>query len=351
VDRSGNGGKGLVASYLANEGVSISAPFSSSLKSGKGLTSRFKIARPTSMNSKHPLLPVVSVLFIFPWCQAFAGSSVIFEILTSFNYPNGDITYAAAVNDKGDVVGEVDSDNYSKAGGFLRSNDGQYSTLIYDPAGDLKFTILTGINNFRTACGAYRSSDSHNHGFVLSGFHMFTPFDIDGATDTFVFGINDAGNLCGGSFGPAGPAAWVSIDGTVSTFTIPGSIWSCYANGINKLNQSVGTYAESGVSSHGFFRQADGTLVYPIDVPGAVSTSLYGINEQGQIVGNMDDGARLHGVFYASLDKSPVIFDYPNRYHTGFTGINARGMIVGWGQPLFTQQQSFLVRARLAPGL
>ena len=41
--------------------------------------------------------------------------------------------------------------------------------------------------------------------------------------------------------------------------------------------------------THGFFRDADGTLIYRWDYPRSRTSALFGLNDKGQIVGSWDD--------------------------------------------------------------
>jgi hypothetical protein len=93
----------------------------------------------------------------------------------------------------------------------------------------------------------------------------------------------------------------------------------------------VGSYTEQAhpASAHGFFRDTDGTLTYPIDAPGSFPTVLLDINDQGRMVGRYYDYAR---VVHALLLKSPTKFfpyGYPGSTFTSFNGINRRGLICG----------------------
>src|SRR5262249_8355781 len=152
----------------------------------------------------------------------------------------------------------------------------------------------TGINNFGVTSGWYLGTE-HSSGFVRSADGTFTPFDV--GTYTQMGGINDAGNLCGEA---NGDEAWVSIDGTVTTFTIPNGR-NPFASGINKLNQCVGNFS-TRTGYHGFLRNADGTLIYPINATNAASTLLTGINDRGEMVGYDPDpnGTGNHAVFFLS---------------------------------------------------
>ncbi len=48
-------------------------------------------------------------------------------------------------------------------------SDGSSSDPIVDPNDTVGFTEGRGINNSRTVCGDYASSDGNNHGFFSSG--------------------------------------------------------------------------------------------------------------------------------------------------------------------------------------
>jgi hypothetical protein len=97
--------------------------------------------------------------------------------------------------------------------------------------------------------------------------------------------------------------SFVSIGGNITNFTVPGTELATSAHAMNNLGQVVGGYDdENGV--HGFLRNADGTLTYPIDYPGAVATDLYGINDTGWMVGSYDDtDGDFHSIFLPSPTK------------------------------------------------
>ena len=73
---------------------------------------------------------------------------------------------------------------------------------------------------------------------------------------------------------------------------------------------------------------AERALVYTtIDVPGASTTSVQGINQHGDIVGGYVDGSGGHGFLLSKGVFTKI--DYPGAAHTDANGLNARGEVVG----------------------
>src|SRR5262249_21908868 len=153
-----------------------------------------------------------------------------------------------------------------------------------DPNGS---TEITGINNRNMLCGFY------TFGSFLLSRRIFTDVTT-GAMATIVYGLNDATDFCGYTSRP--DTNFVTIGGTTIFFQIPGSA-SGGATDINNLDQCVGYYFTTGLQA-GFRRDADGTLTYPILVPGETNTSLYGINDSGAMVGEVVNTTGSHAVFF-----------------------------------------------------
>ena len=272
------------------------------------------------MRLKQALRLILPLLVLCSALPAFAASSAAgFEILATFDYPSATDTFADAINDNGDVAGFY----YAASGpvrGFVRLSNGRLSRPpIVDPNDSV---WLHGINNLKTLCGVYLSF-SHDHGFLLSG-HTFTEITTD-ASETLVYGVNDAGNVCGITRHP--DAAFVTIAGTPMLFQVPGSSIN-FAYEINNLDQCVGYYVVGTTRAAGFRRDADGTLTYPISVPGSTNTTLSGINDIGSMVGAMVDATGGHAVFFQPSGMSTV-YDYPGATCMSFSGINNKGLICG----------------------
>ncbi len=114
-----------------------------------------------------------------------------------------------------------------------------------------------------------------------------------------------------------------------TTFDVPGAI-STESFGINDAGQIVGVFnnpPNPGMFplAHGFLK--DGASFTTIDVPGAISTEAHGINDAGQIVGNFQDATGTHAFL-----KDGAVFttiDVPGAISTEAFGINAAGQIVG----------------------
>ena len=179
------------------------------------------------MKSKRIFISILAVLFLFPLMGTYAlqgANSGSIEVITTFDYPGtGNQTEPQKINEKGDIAG-VYVDSLGVTRGFVRFSDGSFSAPIVDPNDTVGFTQGRGINNSRTVCGDYGTSDANSHGFFLSG-GTFTGFDVPGALSTDVLGINDAADFAGDfSDDDVTSQAFVSVGGTITSFSVPGAI-------------------------------------------------------------------------------------------------------------------------------
>src|SRR6516165_5788854 len=174
------------------------------------------------MKTKHTIISILAVLFVFPLMGTFAQPAVnsgSIEVITTFDYPGaGNSTLPQKINERGDVVGVViDSAGVSR--GFVRYNDGSFSDPIVDPNDTVGFTEGRGINSPGTVCGDYVGSDGNSHGFFLSG-GTFTDYNVPGALSTAVLGINDPADFAG-TFDPGSGIlqAFISVGGNITSFS------------------------------------------------------------------------------------------------------------------------------------
>jgi hypothetical protein len=284
------------------------------------------------MKPKQIFISILAVLFVFPLMGTFAqqaANSSFIEVITTFDYPGpGNLTLPQKINDRGDIVGI-----YLHAGffsrGFVRFSDGSFSAPIVEPNDAIGFTEGRGINNSGTVCGNYLTSDGNVHGFFLSG-GTFTEYDVPGAPSTDLLGINDAGDFAGDFSDSNGILhAFINVGGTITSFSVPGAIQTSAFELNNSKQLVVGNYFENSVIFHGWFRDANGVMHFPIDAPGSVTTVLFGVNDRNWVVGRYAESPRVsHGLFFVPPNNF-FTFDYPGSTFTSLNGINDQGLICG----------------------
>ena len=305
------------------------------------------------MKPKQIIISILAVLFVFPLMGTFAqqaASSGSIEVITTFDYPGaGNLTLPQKINERGDVVGEfIDSSGVTR--GFVRFSDGSFSDPIVDPNDTVGFTEGRGINNSREIAGDYVISDGTIHSFFLSG-STFTEYDVPGAVQTNLLSINDAGDFTG-AVDPDGSGvfqAFVSIAGSLTSFSVPDAAATLAYEINNSKRLTVGYFIDASGILHGYYRDANGTLHFPIDPPGSVTTVLFGLNDRNWVVGRYADAAgATHGLFFLP-PNSFFTFDYPGSTFTSLNGINDQGNICGRYVDATGIAHGFIARVRGTP--
>jgi uncharacterized membrane protein len=102
---------------------------------------------------------------------------------------------------------------------------------------------------------------------------------------SFAFGLNNNGSLMVGSFQDAkgGLEGFVYNWVKYKAIVFPGAVNFTRANGVNNARTVVGDFVGADTFNHGFLLNGTGFTQY--DVPGVTSTSVYGINDAGNLVG------------------------------------------------------------------
>jgi hypothetical protein len=258
-----------------------------------------------------------------------AANSGSIEVITTFDYPGtGNLTEPQKINERGDIVGVfIDSSGVNR--GFVRFSDGSFSAPIVDPNDTVGFTEGRGINNTRTVCGDYATSDGNAHGFFLSN-GTFTEYDVPGALSTNVLGINDTGDFNGGfSDDDVITQAFVSVGGTLTSFSVSGASLTLAYEINNSEQLVVGYYIDGSGILHGYYRDANGALHFPIDPPGSTQTILFGDNDRNWVVGRYADASGVtHGLFFTAPNNF-FTFDFPGSTFTSLNGISDKGFICG----------------------
>ena len=222
-----------------------------------------------------------------------------------------------------DIVGFYTDNATGFTHGFLDANGTQ--STVDDPAGSVPNVTtpaqnLLGINDLNRAAGFWTDNDGHEHGFVVelnmqtlskSKFIEIPPSIFKGAVATQASDITNNGNVCGfwtdrngnnhGFFGPPGPefstfpaffALNVEIDGVAATSTSP--------FGCNEKGEVVGSFTDASGNVHGFtfyrglFAQFDAPGSSQNAAFGVMGTFINGVNAAGDFVGFFSDGTKVN---------------------------------------------------------
>jgi len=229
-------------------------------------------------------------------------------------------TQAIGINNRRfpDIVGFYTDSATNVTHGFLDTNGVQ--STIDDPAGSAPNVSapaqnLLGINDSGKAAGFWMDNNGHEHGFVVEldqrthsarRFIEIAPATFPGAVATQASDITDRDEVCGfwtdgnnnnhGFFGRLGER-WVSFD--VRIGGVPAMSTSPF--GCNNEGKIVGSFTDSKGAVHGFiyrqgrFTQFDATGSSQAPAFNVMGTLINGVNDEGDIVGFYSDGNRVHG--------------------------------------------------------
>lgn len=250
---------------------------------------------------------------------------------TSIDYPGGTLTTARGINNQGVIVGAYRTVPPRHA---MLIRAGKFIPLAKKSALATNYSEAFKINGRGDVVGEYIGNDGFTHGFLLHK-GVVTTLDFPGASDTYAFGINNAGTVVG---------EWDLLDSSGRLVAYHGFVWR---NGsFNELNfPGSADTAILGISSHGDLAGVwDAGVANPtghgfvcskgycssFDVPfaGVTVTQADDINAHGQIVGAWIDSTGMTHAFLKDR-ATYTSFDYPGAATTLAWGINFAGQIVG----------------------
>lgn len=192
---------------------------------------------------------------------------------------------------------------------------------------------LWDINDQGQMVGIYTDNSGQGQGFLYSKGAL-TPIDAPGEIPpggSWPLAVSSSGAIVGSYYDSARQFdSFLLANGIYTTLQPPpNSAPGIFAHDVNNHGQIVGEFgsaASSGIGEQGFL-YAGGTMTV-IDYPGAVNTSLNGINDAGEIVGAYYDQA---GIEHGFLDSNNVFttIDYPGQM-TSLARINNVGEIAGY---------------------
>lgn len=257
----------------------------------------------------------------------------------TIDIPNSTGAVANGINNAGLVTGWYTDASYT-AHGFTWQ-DGTLQTVDYSGA---LGTYLNAVNNQGVAIGYYYDVNYNAHAVtysVPSGAWSVLP-DIPNYTANEGYGINDAGVAVGQAFGPFGYLAWIWYPTITaySFFTAPGAEQAAtYSSAINDQGKVVGYFSGLGSGAvYGFLKEGD--TYTTIDVPGALDTWAFGINNSGTIAGWFYSPDYYQLGFVRTIGGVFTFVNFPGSAgETALGGINDEGDICGyWYNSAFVQQ-------------
>jgi hypothetical protein len=174
-------------------------------------------------------------------------------------------------------------------------------SLTLGPFTVLRSAAVTNSDNFLYAGGSFTSIVGPNGG------------------QTFLFGINNSGNIVGFNGG-----GFVYTSGNFTSINAPGALSiNTFPQGISNSGNIVGNYSDANNGlARGFLYE--GGSYTSINVPGNPQTNPTGVNNSGSIVGySADAGFLFKNGNYTSINV-------PGSPQTLPFGINDSGTIVGY---------------------
>ncbi|MGA2005758.1 MAG: hypothetical protein ABSG70_20460 [Terriglobales bacterium] len=233
-------------------------------------------------------------------------------------------TFVYGMNDSNESVGDYyDSNNYPHC--FYRDASGNI-TLLNAP--NTYLTACSGINNDGVIVGWWVDTNGQLHAFLYNGgTYTELPF-------YYASGVSNSGSVVGYYLGPG------SSSGVIVNYLAEPKAFGSYANiemtgaqstaiyGINDSKAMVGVYTNSSGATHGLLFAKK--KITNIDDPDAQTgtTTAFGINTAGDLVGAYTNGSgTVVGFSYSNgtyTDVAPAGSQYTNA-----TGINDSGVITG----------------------
>jgi uncharacterized membrane protein len=182
--------------------------------------------------------------------HAFVGENGHF---TTLDPPGATRSQGGFINAKGEAVGTY-RDEDQKRHGFIWRKGVFTSFNVPGDGPDPSGTVAFGINDIGEVVGTYvAKSDERNHGFLRSKNGDFTTIDVSGAILTVAQGINNAGTIVGIYLDDEGFHGFVrSRKGDFTTVDAPGASGDTEINSINAKGEIVGFYVDAGGVQHGF---------------------------------------------------------------------------------------------------
>jgi probable HAF family extracellular repeat protein len=239
--------------------------------------------------------------------------------------------FATDVNNKGQVVGYVDSMIYARA--FVRSATGAITWL---PTLGGKSSYAYGINESGDVVGSSQTAAGVSRAFIWNATGGMRDLGTLGGQDcaanhSVAYALNDERQVVGFSCSDASSERafiWTETDGMVSLGTLGGP-FSSRAHHINNSGQVVGVSQTDQGTEHAFlWTQSAG--MRDLGTFGGNRSVARSINEAGEIAGDSYtvDNTIHHGFLWTEAAGMRKLFGLAGS--GGAYGINQSGQVVGW---------------------
>jgi probable HAF family extracellular repeat protein len=283
------------------------------------------------------------LLFVFCAPLALQAAEFRFHVV---DFPGASDTNLFAVNNRGQFVGEEQD-----AGALQHAifDDGRQLELL-DPTGLVgtsRQSWAFSINNLGWIAGAYQTPDRALHGFVRDPQGVVTTIEYPGGRDTQAFGINDEGTIIGVFNDSARHGhAFILRGGQFELADLPGAILTIPFS-INDRELIVGQVEEvPNTFGLGYLQRPDGQIRLA-SAPGSQpqSTLFISINNRDQILGAYEPAAGGPKQNFLKIGHDYHLFDLPARFGAiavSAQTINDPGEIVGFYTDVNQIQHGFV---------
>jgi probable HAF family extracellular repeat protein len=264
---------------------------------------------------------IPALLLFAPLLFSQSKIKTITPTFTTIDVPGAPLTGIGGINNSGVMVGEYGQSDYRQPlHGFEYAN-GVFTYFDYPGA---IVTWPTGINDSGVIAGI--EGDGYtifDKGFTYDGT-TFTTIQVGANTRTFIWGIDNAGDLVGGAGSANLTRGFARIGGRLQAINFPGPYVYAYATGINNHGQIVGWTTEG--SPEDSYLYVNGKFK-KIDVPGSTETTAFSVNDNGLVVGSYENAGTFF--VFAYFKGKFISFGYPGAAVTGAYGVNNAGQVVG----------------------
>ena len=258
----------------------------------------------------------------------------------SIDVPGVDFLAVTASSDFQDYAGNMRGPDEEKDVAFTLI-DGVFTTYDFP---DSQGTYFYALGNNGVAAGHYKDSEGLFHGVILENGEL-RQYDFPDAVETEIYGYSDATGALTGSFvDTSGVRRGFSGDTIVE---YPGTP-ETYADFVSWTGHIVGSYVDANGVYHAYMRSSVGRFL-SIDLPNALNLEyffLHGLNRTRTVVGRakaVGDVPRTYVGSPLNLQELQV----PGAVSTEGWNINEDGSVVGHYDSADGRRHGFI--ARLVP--